>query len=503
MLQILKGGVRCKTHKTTMFGTKYKYSFVAKDVVSFLVSSGTVKSETEAVKVGKAFEKDLFIERLTGSGTFENNGDLFRFCTKISEKEARDIMSKIVLKIEAKSRKYRLSTYKECFVGSDFVDALIGILAVDRNKATQIGNALLKFKKPFIEHVTGSREFVDDVCLYRFYKEKVVEVRPSNGRQTFDSMFTRGNKLGEGAFSVVIAALENKSKESYAIKVVTKSKLSVEDEIALKDEISVLRELKHEHIIRLYGVFDEDSFIYLVMERMVGGELFDRIVQKAYYNEKEARDVCKILLDALAYCHSKKVAHRDLKPENLLLMSMEDDQQLKLADFGFAKKCPTPKILHTQCGTPGYVAPEILMGVPYDTQADIWSLGVIVYILLGGYPPFIEKNQKNLFRRIKRGEYEFHPQYWSAVSKGAKNLISRMITVNPDKRITAKEALKDAWILGNDDLLANKDLAVNLNQFKKFNAKRKFKSAVQAVVMMNKMESLGLDLLDESAGEES
>lgn len=110
------------------------------------------------------------------------------------------------------------------------------------------------------------------------------------------------------------------SKKSYAIKIVTKAKLSVEDEIALKDEIHVLKEMKHENIIQLYGVFDEVESIYLVTERMMGGELFDRIVQKAYYNEKDARDVCNILLDALSYCHSKKVAHRDLKPENLLLV---------------------------------------------------------------------------------------------------------------------------------------------------------------------------------------
>jgi serine/threonine protein kinase len=127
---------------------------------------------------------------------------------------------------------------------------------------------------------------------------------------------------------------------------------------------------------------------------MMGGELFDRIVQKSYYNEKEARDVTKILFEAISYCHTHQVAHRDLKPENLLLLSNTDDSNIKIADFGFAKKCRRPSSLTTQCGTPGYVAPEILEGTPYDTQADMWSLGVIVYILLGGYPPFIEQNQR-------------------------------------------------------------------------------------------------------------
>ena len=152
-----------------------------------------------------------------------------------------------------------------------------------------------------------------------------------------------------------------------------------------------------------------------------------------------------------------------------------------MADFGFAKKCPEPRCLRTQCGTPGYVAPEILFGVPYDTQADIWSLGVIVYILLGGYPPFIEKNQRNLFRRIKKGDYEFHPQYWNSVSDGAKNLITRMLTVDPGERITAKEALRHSWIVGSGEELENSDLGLNLTKFKEFNAKRKFKSVVKAV----------------------
>ena len=160
---------------------------------------------------------------------------------------------------------------------------------------------------------------------------------------------------------------------------------------------------------------------------------------------------------------------------------MDSDDQLKVADFGFAKRCKEPNLLSTQCGTPGYVAPEILMGVKYDTQCDIWSLGVIVYTVLGGYPPFIEKNQRNLFRRIKKGDYEFHPQYWNTVSPGAKKLITKMLTVDPKKRITAEEALKDNWILGEAELLAGMDLGVNLAEFKKFNAKRKFRAAVNAV----------------------
>lgn len=285
---------------------------------------------------------------------------------------------------------------------------------------------------------------------------------------------------------MVIEAADKATGDTYAVKVVTKSKLTKEDEIALKDEIDVLRELKHRHIIRLYDVFEEPSYYYLVTEQMRGGELFDRIVSKSFYNEKEARDVCKILFEAIAYCHSKSIAHRDLKPENLLLRSEDNDSDIKIADFGFAKKVLTPNSLTTQCGTPGYVAPEILEGVPYDTKSDMWSLGVIIYILLGGYPPFIEPNQRELFRKIRKGQYEFHDEYWGGVSKDAKDLISSLLTVSPSKRLTADEAMRHRWMMSSDEVLANQDLGTNLGELRKYNAKRKFKAAVNAVSAFKK-----------------
>merc|ERR1712129_12362 len=150
-----------------------------------------------------------------------------------------------------------------------------------------------------------------------------------------------------------------------------------------------------------------------------------------------------------------------------------------------------PNSLTTQCGTPGYVAPEILEGNPYDSKADMWSIGVILYILLGGYPPFIEKNQRNLFRKIRNGDYEFHDEYWGGVSTDAKNLISSLLTVKPGKRYSANQALKDKWICGDDEELAKNNLGDNLEKFKKYNAERKFKAAVKSVMVVNKLNSLG------------
>jgi calcium/calmodulin-dependent protein kinase I len=184
------------------------------------------------------------------------------------------------------------------------------------------------------------------------------------------------------------------------------------------------------------------------------------------------------------------LSHNFLPPSS---QSESDDSDIKIADFGFAKKVKAPNSLTTQCGTPGYVAPEILEGKAYDTQADMWSLGVIVYILLGGYPPFIEQNQRELFRKIRKGQYEFHEEYWGQVSDEAKNLISKLLTVSPSQRYDAQGALSNDWIGADDTKLAAQNLGVGLEQFKKFNAKRKFKAAVKTVVAANKLSSLGLD----------
>lgn len=252
----------------------------------------------------------------------------------------------------------------------------------------------------------------------------------SSSGQKFTNLYKLKGELGVGAFSVVKEGKHKNCDTTFAIKIVDRNKLTEEDAVALLEEVSILREFDYPHIICLFDFFEEPSSFYLVLEKVSGGELFDRIVAKLYYNEKEARDVCKILIEAVGYCHDNNVAHRDLKPENLLLQSEDNDSAVKIADFGFAKRVFIPNSLTTQCGTPGYVAPEILEGVPYDTKADMWSVGVILYILLGGYPPFIEKNQKDLFRKIRRGQYEFHEEYWGGVSQGAKDLISSLLTVD-------------------------------------------------------------------------
>jgi serine/threonine protein kinase len=264
--------------------------------------------------------------------------------------------------------------------------------------------------------------------------------------KSFSDTYTLGKVLGEGAFSVVRAAVNKQTGQNVAIKCIAKKNLSAEDETALKQEVQILQMLDHPHILKCYGFFDEPGMFYLPTEIMEGGELFDRIVKKTYYNEKEARDLILILISTIGYCHSKNIVHRDLKPENLLLAGFEDDSHIKLADFGFAIQTDGYVSLKTQCGTPGYVAPEILSTQLYGKSVDMWSIGVITYILLGGYPPFHDDNQKALFKKIKNAEYEFHEEYWSEVSDEAKDLIRHLLKINPVERYTAEEALNHPWV---------------------------------------------------------
>ncbi|CAM9277791.1 unnamed protein product [Ascophyllum nodosum] len=309
----------------------------------------------------------------------------------------------------------------------------------------------------------------------------------------FEEQYQLGKELGHGSFSTVREGTQKDNGQLFAVKCVKRADLPPEDEADLKMEVQLLQEINHENIVKLYDFFEEKHFYFLVMEILGGGELFDRIVVKQFYSEKEARDVLVSILRAVQYCHDMNVVHRDLKPENLLLVSESDDASLKIADFGFARRVD-PEGLSTQCGTPGYVAPEILKGEKYGKSVDMWSVGVIMYILLGGYPPFHDDNQAKLYQKIKKGKVTFHPQYWSTVSDEAKELIQRLLTLDKVKRITATDALKHPWIVGDASELERHDLRNNMDQFRLFNARRKFKSAISSVIAAQRMSSLVSDM---------
>jgi len=182
------------------------------------------------------------------------------------------------------------------------------------------------------------------------------------------------------------------------------------------------------------------------MELVTGGELFDRIVEKGSYSEEDAKELVRKIVSAVEYLHSKGIAHRDLKPENLLVKSLENDTEVKIADFGLSKIIDQEKMMQTACGTPGYVAPEVLQAEGYGEEVDMWSIGVITYILLCGFPPFYSESVPEVFEQIMKAEYDYPAEYWDDISDDAKDFINHLLVVDVKKRLTAKKALEHAWL---------------------------------------------------------
>lgn len=304
-----------------------------------------------------------------------------------------------------------------------------------------------------------------------------------------DKYILTNKKLGSGHFAEVLEGKVKNRDERVAIKCVDKKKLSRSDLKAVFREAKLLQKIKHKHVIRLYDFYDESLNFFIVTELLEGGELFDRIVTKEQYNEKDAATVVEIIATALAYCHDHGVVHRDIKPENLLLVSKNDDTSLKLADFGFAAEVKEENSgLKTPCGTPGYCAPEIITGKKYDKAVDLWSLGVVTFILLGGYPPFYDRDQKRLLQKIAAGKYEFDPMMWNDISKDAKNLIRGLLQVNPKKRLTTTRVLKHPWIAKSQMGSSYKQLSTAQKGLKEYQVQRKLKLAVNTLGVLNKLE---------------
>jgi len=212
---------------------------------------------------------------------------------------------------------------------------------------------------------------------------------------------------------------------------------------------------------------------------VTGGELFEDIVAREFYSEADASNCMKQILESVSYCHQNNIVHRDLKPENLLLASKQRGAAVKLADFGLAIEVQGEQFSWFGfAGTPGYLSPEVLRKEPYGKLVDIWACGVILYILLVGYPPFWDDDQTRLYNQIKSGSYEYPPPEWETVTPEAKNLINSMLTMNPLKRITAAEALKHQWIFQPERVASSMHRQETVECLKKFNAKRKLKGAI-------------------------
>jgi len=253
-------------------------------------------------------------------------------------------------------------------------------------------------------------------------------------------------ELGRGAFSVVKMGINKKTGEKVAIKIIDRNDVGKDYEKNLKMEMDILRRVDHPNIIALHEMIEAGNKLYFVMELVTGGELFDRIVEKGSYSEEDAKVLVRKIVSAIDYLHKQNIAHRDLKPENLLVKSIDDDTEVKIADFGLSKIIDKDKMMQTACGTPGYVAPEVLNAEGYDKEVDMWSVGVITYILLCGFPPFYSESVPEVFEQIMKAEYDYPEEYWDEISAEAKDFIDHLLVVDVAKRLTAEQSLNHPWL---------------------------------------------------------
>jgi len=283
-----------------------------------------------------------------------------------------------------------------------------------------------------------------------------------------NDFYELGDVIGEGGFSVVYRAKRKKDGAVYAVKKITKKEEDVDVDL-LKREIYIMKKLNHPNVLKLYEVFEDEEYFWLVLELVDGSELFDKIVDRGNYSEKDAANIVKQIVKAVKYLHQNTIVHRDLKPENLLSQGEGDDEIVKVADFGFAKNFSEEE-LGTSCGSPGYVAPEVLTEDTYTNAVDMWSVGVIIYILLSGYPPFYDEAPKKIFEKITNVKYDFDDPAWENVSDSAKDLITKLLVKDPKERLSAEQCLKHPWLTGGAD---NTDVGESLVRLREYNKNRK------------------------------
>ncbi|XP_041430224.1 calcium/calmodulin-dependent protein kinase type II delta chain isoform X16 [Xenopus laevis] len=308
-------------------------------------------------------------------------------------------------------------------------------------------------------------------------------------------------ELGKGAFSVVRRCIKINIGQEYAAKIINTKKLSARDHQKLEREAKICRLLKHPNIVRLHDSISEEGFHYLVFDLVTGGELFEDIVAREYYSEADASHCIQQILEAVLHCHQMGVVHRDLKPENLLLASKLKGAAVKLADFGLAIEVQgDQQAWFGFAGTPGYLSPEVLRKDPYGKPVDMWACGVILYILLVGYPPFWDEDQHRLYQQIKAGAYDFPSPEWDTVTPEAKDLINKMLTINPAKRINATEALRHPWICQRSTVASMMHRQETVDCLKKFNARRKLKGAILTTMLATRNFSAAKSLLKKPDG---
>eukprot|EP00043_Microstomoeca_roanoka_P013660 m.134043 g.134043 ORF g.134043 m.134043 type:complete len:479 (-) comp15814_c1_seq1:495-1931(-) len=315
-------------------------------------------------------------------------------------------------------------------------------------------------------HQAGNDHAKESTSAFKRMVNGVKRMTARHAKSDVERAYKFGQELGTGNFAVVRLVEQRATKQKYACKVINKALCSGKEDM-IETEINVLKKVKHKYIVGMHECFDTQDKLYLVLDYVSGGELFDRIVEEGNFTEADASRITKQMTEAIQYLHEQGIVHRDLKPENLLFRDRSATSDILVTDFGLAKLLNDNVALKTACGTPNYVAPEILMQRGYGKQVDVWSLGVILFILLCGYPPFYDESDAVLFELIMKGRFDFDERYWKDISKEAKHLISNMLVVDPVKRYDTYQVLEHPWITGKAHIPTvnlSKSISMNLKK---------------------------------------
>lgn len=350
-------------------------------------------------------------------------------------------------------------------------------------------------------------------------KEVDKDIQEENDIKIYSEMLVSENKgdvlkyykpiepIGQGSFGKVFKVKQLSTGNIYAMKVVSKNCDFQDGNKNFLREIFVLRKLDHPNILKIFEYFVNEKYYYFIMEYVSGGELYQQIYEMQYYDESTAANIMKQIFSSVCYLHQMNIVHRDLKPENMMVTSKKDEIEIKLIDFGTANYVKKGKKLKTRIGSPYYIAPEVLKG-SYGKECDLWSCGVILYILLVGYPPFDGKNNNEILDKVEKGIYRISGEDWENVTEDAKDLIRELLQKKPNKRISAAEALKHPWIVKNTE---GKSMNKNFNKMSlknclhNFSSKQKLHQASVAFIvhqmssnsMINKLTQIFKEL-DES-----
>ncbi|XP_054786438.1 calcium-dependent protein kinase 1 [Prosopis cineraria] len=299
----------------------------------------------------------------------------------------------------------------------------------------------------------------------------------------FKEFYILGRKLGQGQFGTTFLCVEKETGKEYACKSMAKRKMVTDEDVEdVRREIQIMHHLAgHPNVISIKGAYEDAVAVQVVMELCSGGELFDRIIQRGHYTERKAANLIRTIVGVVETCHSLGVIHRDLKPENFLFVNQQEDSPLKTIDFGLSIFFKPGDVFTDVVGSPYYVAPEVLRK-RYGPEADVWSAGVILYILLSGVPPFWAESEEGIFKEVLHGDLDFSSDPWPSISESAKDLVRKMLVRDPRRRLTAHEVLCHPWIQV-DGVAPDKPLdSAVLTRLKQFSAMNRFKKMALIVI---------------------